>query len=191
MPVHAVIVPVQSNHRERTPQHVADQRASARRALAESARFSGAPLDGYESDSDGRPKPNQGWHWSVSHKRHYVVAAVARNAVGVDGEEVRPHADAAFGEIAAEPEWSRLTARDDNAFIKMWTAKEAVTKALGMGLAGFDGCALVRADADAWALRGGGTDWTVRHIAHHGHIFAVAGRQLDVEWHVPMHGLPG
>ena len=190
MPVHVVILPVQSEHRERTPRHVADQRAAARRALAESARLSGAPLEGYESDDDGRPKPNHGWHWSVAHTRHYVVAAVARHAVGVDVEEVCPRAAADFAEIAAEEEWSLLPARDETAFIKIWTAKEAVTKALGVGLAGFDGCALARADADAWVLRSGGTNWTVRHIFHDGHVFAAAGRELDVQWHLPESGGP-
>lgn len=183
MKLHVVILPVKSEHRERTPQRVEDQRSAARQALAESARLSGAPLDGYESNAMGGPLSNDGWHWSVTHKRHYVAAAVGRAAVGVDVEPIRPRSLAEFAAVATEAEWSLFPARDETAFVMMWTAKEAVTKALGVGLAGFDRCVLVK--AEAWVLGSGGVNWTVRHVVHDGHVFAAAGIELDVEWHVP------
>lgn len=184
MVLHAVILPVSSPHRERAWQRVEDQRLTARRALIASARLSGGPVSGYAYRADGAPIPIDGWHWSVSHKRHYVVAVMAREAVGVDVEAVCPREAAAFAEIASATEWALLPTRDDENFLKLWTAKEAVTKAIGKGLAAFDHCALTRADTAAWTLRCLGKEWSVEHVVHADHLFAIAGRQLNVTWHV-------
>lgn len=185
MLVHAVIRPVISQHPERTPQHVADQRAAARQALVASARLSGAPPEGYTSDDDGVPQVNDGWHWSVSHKRHFVAAVVARDAIGIDVEKICPRDPAAFAQVATATEWALLPARDDDAFSRMWTAKEAVVKALGIGMAGFDECRLTSVGAPGWRLGCAGAAWEVAHVSHAGHTFAVAGPGLKVQWHLP------
>lgn len=185
MLVHAVILPVNSTHPPRTPQHVAQQRLAAQRALVESARLSAAPGDGYAADIQGVPLVNDGWHWSVSHKRHFAVAAVARQPIGVDVEEVRPRDPAALAEIATAAELSIIAARNELTFFQLWTAKEAVTKALGLGLAAFDQCRLMEAGVTQWRLHCGHAEWMVMHHVHAGHLFAAAGQALDVAWHAP------
>lgn len=184
MPVHVVIVPVVSRHNQRTPARVADQHAAARRALIESAQLSGAPESGYDADTNGAPRPNADWHWSIAHKRRFAAAAVSRAPVGVDVEEIRPRDPATFAEIAAEAEWSLLPARDESALFRMWTAKEAVTKALAAGMAAFDDCRLTHVCPACWRLAGRGREWTVVHHLHAGHVFAVAAASPDVQWYV-------
>lgn len=78
---------------------------------------------------------------SLSHSEGHIVVAVARRPVGVDVECVRGGSvDATLvrrtctpGErraLAAEPTRAR-----EAAFLRLWTRKEAVSKAIGAGLA--------------------------------------------------------
>lgn len=182
MLVHAVILPVKAQHSPRTTQHVAQQRATVQRALIESARLSGAPVDGYVATSDGVPLVNDGWHWSVAHKRRCAVAAVARQSIGVDVEEIRPRDPAALAEIATDAELALISERNDFTFFRLWTAKEAVIKALGMGMSAFDNCRLTGTEVTHWCLHCGDAEWMVKHHFCAGHLFAAAGQALDINW---------
>lgn len=125
----------------------------------------------------GRPElasahqPSLGFNWS--HSGEHALIAVARRIVpGIDLERQRPRARAleiaeryfSADEAAA---LAALPAADRSvAFLELWTAKEAVLKALGRGIAfGLDRLSIARGadhlrlqrlegdDADAWQLR--------------------------------------
>lgn len=112
-----------------------------------------------------------GFNWTHSGE-HALIALGRRIAPGIDLERRRPHARAL--EIAERyfsadevSTLAALAASDRNAaFLELWTAKEAVLKALGRGIAfgldrlsiagGADELRLQRLegdDADAWQLR--------------------------------------
>ncbi|MBK7643688.1 MAG: 4'-phosphopantetheinyl transferase superfamily protein [Planctomycetes bacterium] len=114
---------------------VLDQRAAAARAL------SALGLVDPPRIPDGPPLPAQGTHWSVSHTQGAAGAAVAPFALGFDLErarELRPELVRRFLS-PAEPALDPLVA---------WTAKEAVLKKLGLGMAGLSRCAIVARESN-------------------------------------------
>ena len=71
--------------------------------------------------------------------RLVAVAAASGGPVGVDLEEVRGREVAGLAErwfAGRELEWMRRQDDELVAFLQLWTAKEAVGKALGVGLRG-------------------------------------------------------
>ncbi len=94
----------------------------------------------------GKPFLNQninglGLKFNLSHSENYALYAFSLNSeVGIDIEEARPHM--ALFETAslvlAKCEIAQLkalpSAERSSAFLKLWTKKEAISKALGQGL---------------------------------------------------------
>jgi 4'-phosphopantetheinyl transferase len=97
--------------------------------------------------------------FNLSHSGAYAAAAVSRGReLGIDIEEIRP--DIAWRDIAArffsaeETAWLDSMAEPE-AFFRLWTAKEAVLKAVGIGLTAPLDRIRVRPGEDAppWNLR--------------------------------------
>lgn len=82
---------------------------------------------------NGKPYIKGGVYFNLSHSEEYVALAVCSSEVGVDIELVRPYSAAVAKKCytAEEREW--LTKSDDRAFYKLWTGKESIMKATGMG----------------------------------------------------------
>ncbi|MFF0340244.1 4'-phosphopantetheinyl transferase family protein [Kribbella sp. NPDC004875] len=90
-------------------------------------------------DESGRPEI-PGLAVSVSRTHHLVaVAASYDGPLGIDLEERRPRRFAPLADrwfTATEVAWMRDQPDQLNAFLHLWTAKEALGKALGVGLRG-------------------------------------------------------
>ncbi|AUS80346.1 4-phosphopantetheinyl transferase [Actinoalloteichus sp. AHMU CJ021] len=95
-------------------------------------------------EAHGKPvlTPDSGLRFSLSHSGESVVLAVCRGGeVGVDVEEVRENLDVdRLGDTVLCEEEQRTVAalpaeRRQDAFFTYWTRKEAVLKAVGLGLA--------------------------------------------------------
>lgn len=121
------------------------RRATARQMLIHAgAMLLGQPTIAVGHDPNGRPwvraQPSGALQVSVSHCRGVVaVAASVRWPVGVDVEHRRPPAVADIAHRwfdLAEVTWLRQQPDDRQveAFLLLWTAKEASGKALGLGL---------------------------------------------------------
>lgn len=152
------------------------------------------------SEPGGKPSlpltyATHGLTWSLSHTGDKLLMAFSRHVrVGVDlereGREVQAtelshrffHEEEAAA-IAAVPSERRM-----EAFLHYWTAKEAVLKAIGRGLAGsLAGC---RVDWTPWKDHAtvqnwdgdGAADWAVRFVSPFpGHLGAVTAD--GPEWH--------
>jgi len=175
-------------------QRVARQRTQARIALARCAVLAGAPLDGWRQDESDRPIANDGFHWSIAHKRLCAVAAIADCPVGVDVECIKPRTSEHFEEVATPEEWAVLGGRSQRHFFRLWTAKEAVLKSTGVGMAGWDDCRVIRVIDDrrlsvAFDPGAPGSTVEVEHFEHADHIAAVTARG-SVEWTVLSHDDP-
>lgn len=158
----------------------------ARVAARQSARRSGGTLDGFKKDRDGVPLPSNGWHWSVAHKTEYVAGVVGGGPLGIDIEPVRRRSPGLMAKIAGPQEWQLGHEDEWRLFYRFWTAKEAVLKAVGMGLKGLPDCRVVRIDSDfRLTLAYRGKNWTVRQSLRYGHLAAVASSGLPVEWSWP------
>ncbi|WP_255990843.1 4'-phosphopantetheinyl transferase family protein [Chitinolyticbacter albus] len=88
----------------------------------------------------GKPWLASGRHFNVSHAgAHALIAISERGPVGIDIEQVRPidHLAQLTAEVCAAAERVWLDKSDDTTrFHALWSAKEAVLKSWGCGIAG-------------------------------------------------------
>ncbi len=117
-------------------------RRLVRAALEAATGLPGLTLD-LVPDANGRlelgGEPSQAIHFNISHGRIHDAVAVAQGVrVGIDVEEFAPpDRDGVAQAVMSPSEFPRfmgLPARKrDNAFLRLWTRKEAVMKAAGVG----------------------------------------------------------
>jgi 4'-phosphopantetheinyl transferase len=101
-------------------------------------------------DPLGKPRLRSpaGWHFNVSHSLGMGLVAVSDTPVGVDLEPVRPieNADGLVERFFATEEKSAYRALSAAAkpagFLRGWTCKEAVLKAIGIGMRRMEECAV-------------------------------------------------
>lgn len=123
-----------------------DQRRSVCAGLALNAclRAVGLPTDAVIArDRRGKPflsaYPHR--HFSLSHSGSYAVCAMADAPIGIDIQEQRPVAVLPLAERFFAPSEVALLrslpeVERERAFYRLWTAKESILKADGVGLAG-------------------------------------------------------
>lgn len=159
-----------------------------------------APADVPLGDGPGKPRlagAPEGPCFNVAHAGDLALIAVAEREVGVDVEHVdRGPAGLEATALACTP--SEIVALDrlpveqrGPAFLRLWTAKEAYLKAVGVGLAvAPSGVEIGTPDASGLTPVGGDSGWTVRHIVPApGYVGAVAAEGRD--WEVRLRCIDG
>jgi 4'-phosphopantetheinyl transferase len=160
----------------------------AREAVLASARRSGLDhfsLENLKKSDRDVPLPVGDWHWSLSHKTEFVAGVAAPFPVGIDLELPGPRHPGLFDKVGTDAEWECLGGRDWPRFFRLWTAKEAVLKALGVGLAGLGDCRLESIDGQRLALRAGGRRWTAESAAEPKFVAAATLGDATVSWEFP------
>jgi 4'-phosphopantetheinyl transferase len=123
----------------------------------------GKPLDWQEWQVShlGKPFVKSGPQFNLSHAGTRVVAAFSAHPIGVDLEVEQPLDTAMFIRYLhpAEQAFVRAAANPTTAFLTVWTRKEALLKALGIGISKqltVHNCLLERithpADRSTWYL---------------------------------------
>ncbi len=162
--------------------------AEARRVLDLCAAEGGAPVGEWSQDSEGRPLPRAGWYWSIAHRGQYAAAVVSPRPVGIDVEILRPRPEEAFAETGHAEEWALLGGAAPGAFFRLWTAKEAVLKLRGVGMAGWDRCRVKSAlSLSRLIVSFDGIEYDVNQVSLHDAMAAVACEveaNADVSWAV-------
>jgi phosphopantetheinyl transferase len=152
------------------------------------ARYTGDDADSLilEPTPQGKPVlPGSQLRFNLAHSGEVALVAVARDRdVGVDVERVREDADrwALVDHALTAGERRQLQrvapAGRAHAFLSMWTKKEALLKAAGVGLAIEP--ALVELEGDAVVAvppeLGTADDWTVMTVPLPSYVAAVAAR---------------
>lgn len=170
-----VVLPVRRDRAERTPEAVQRQRDAAREALRLCAATCEAPKNGWAQRPDGAPLANDGWRWSISHKRRWACAAISREAVGIDIEEIAARRVPLYDEIGNDEEWALLGGRNWPTFFRLWTMKEATLKANGVGIGALANCRLKCVIEKTRSVVTYLADsWSIEHVAIDNHIVAVA-----------------
>ncbi|TLY37036.1 MAG: 4'-phosphopantetheinyl transferase superfamily protein [Nitrospirae bacterium] len=181
--LHPVILPISLKDRHlKGREAVLAQRRRAREALALSCAASGIAMGVLNKDGVDAPLPFAGNYWSLSHKCRYVAAVVSSSPVGIDIEEIRPRADDLMAYIADEQEWALAARRDWKTFFRYWTAKEAVLKAVGIGLRHLKQARIDRIiDGDNLIVRYESRLWPIRHLNFQDHVVSLT-HDIDVCW---------
>lgn len=154
----------------------------ARRALEMSADKSGIHLDALQQDDRNAPLPSQGNYWSITHKNEYVGGVVCPSPTGIDIEKICPRGKALFRKIADDAEWA-LADTTFTTFFRYWTAKEAVLKAVGIGLRDLSKCRICGVpDALHLNVEYDGNKWQIEHNFFKNHIASVVKNEWMIEW---------
>ncbi|MGD9366469.1 MAG: 4'-phosphopantetheinyl transferase superfamily protein [Desulfobacteraceae bacterium] len=184
--IHPVIMAVPGPERTlKGRDKVTALRRIAREALQHSAQLSGVVLGELEKAGNGAPLPSNGVYWSLTHKSSYVAAVTAPHSIGIDIEKKRTVSEGMYRRIAQSWEWELAPKVSQALFSRYWTAKEAVLKAMGVGLTGLSRCRIAKIlDDTHLELTYDDSVWRVTQywIADH-HIVAVTTDDVDIEWH--------
>ena len=157
----------------------------AREALKLSAGKKNIILEKLLKDRKGVPLPFEGNYWSLTHKPDYVGAVVAPEPTGIDIERFKEVSGAMVRKIAGSREWRLSDAGPHVDFFRFWTAKEAVLKAVGVGMKGLSSCRITRlVDETHMETDYKGRRFSIEHLYFNGHIAAVVDNGFCVEWTV-------
>ncbi len=156
-------------------QGVARTRSRGREALRHAAELaSHGPLP-FRVSGAGAPlaveTPDGRWYWSLANTRGRVVAAVSSAPVGVDVESLDRPRIAPARAFCDEAELRLIGNADPARTLALWTAKEAVLKKAGCGIAELRECRVARRPRPARVV-----------LEHRGRLHRVT--LLRVERHV-------
>jgi 4'-phosphopantetheinyl transferase len=162
---------------------VAELSKMAREALKLSAKKSGVMLGELMKNEDDVPCPCDGNYWSLSHKPKYVTAVVSKDMIGIDIEEIRPRSDSIFNLVASDEEWELSRDRSWHTFFRYWTAKEAVLKAVGIGIGGLKACRIISVpDDNHIVLNYRDRLFRVEQLDYKNHIVSIVKNDNEVKW---------
>ena len=157
----------------------------ARESVMISGQRTGLLPERLETGENGEPLCAGGVCWSLSHKRDYVVGLVSEIPAGIDLEKIKPVSRHLFDRVISEPERREFGGEGpDIVFFRTFTAKEAVLKCTGKGLAGLKDVQVTRVlDACNIDLQYRGRKFRVESICFDGHIASVVKNETDrVDW---------
>lgn len=83
----------------------------------------------------GKPYFPDGPYFSISHSGDYVILGVSELPIGVDIEKLGQYKEKLVRHCCTSEEILWLDTQDKSEFYRLWTGKESIMKALGMGLA--------------------------------------------------------
>lgn len=121
----------------------------------------------------GKPYLSGGACFNISHSGEYVVLAVSENNLGVDIERIGVYKEKLAQRCCTEEEFLWLENRDKSDFFRLWTGKEAVMKATGLGLA-MSARSFSVLPVEDGALLIHGRIWYLSWYELPGHVFCTA-----------------
>ena len=181
--IYPVILAVPDAVKELTPkERVKFLSRHARLALKMSADRSGIRLEELQQDERHAPLPFNGTYWSITHKNEYVGGVVSPSPTGIDIEKICHRTKSLFHKTADEAEWA-LADKSFTTFFRYWTAKEAVLKAVGIGLKDLSRCRISRVlSPHHLDVEYEGNKWRIEHNFFNNHIASIVKNDLMIEW---------
>jgi 4'-phosphopantetheinyl transferase len=124
---------------------------------------------------NGKPYlKNKNMYFNISHSGDYVVLAVADSEIGVDIEKITTYDNAVAARCftQAEQEWLKKQ-RNNESFFTLWTAKESIMKASGLGFSlPPETFCVLPVDSSAHLING--KLYFLNWLTYDGHIICVA-----------------
>ena len=115
------------------------------------------------------------------------VGLVAQAWAYLEGviERIEPRERELHDSLAGADEWAIMGDRSWPSFFRLWTAKEAILKAGGIGIADLLRCQLQTiAESSGMTFHYQDQDWETQHHTHEEHIIAITKGPNTIEWHV-------
>ncbi len=168
---------------------VAHLSSVARKALGYSAKLSGVKFLSLQKAANGAPLPFNGVYWSISHTKLMAAAVLSRRPIGIDVEKVRPRPESLITKVVSGEELALKGEQNVLVyFFRVWTAKEAVLKAEGVGLSGLGRCTTLAVYGDKlMKLTFENKVYHVEQAYLKGHIVSVVSNGEKINWAlVPM-----
>ena len=97
----------------------------------------------------GKPYWENGPYFSISHCKQGIAVAIDDQPIGIDIEAIR-HADADLIERTMNEE--ERVGMDDRKFTRLWTQKEAIVKAQGVGIMSFEQLQKILVESRKWKV---------------------------------------
>ncbi len=165
----------------------------ARTAAGRSSELSGFPVMVFEKEEhSGAPKPAGGIYWSVSHKPGAVGGVVSKRHVGIDIEKIKTVSSALYKKIVTPEEQLLFFSSsgppgahspDAVIFFRVFTAKEAVLKKIGIGIKGLSRAKVVRVTGTTGLIvQYQERKYPVEHFYIDDYIASVTKDLFDVQW---------
>jgi len=157
----------------------------ARECVRLSAEKSGLPLPHEFPKGDrGEPLPVQGVNWSLSHKKSCVAGIASCWKSGIDVERLRPVSDGLVRRICQPGELELFECRESvGMFFRVFTAKEAVLKLKGVGLAGLSRVRITSVpDHDSLVAEYDGSPVTIIHFWMDDHLVSMVNNGSEINW---------
>lgn len=89
----------------------------------------------WKYNEHGKPYIEGGPYFSISHCKEGIAVAIDDQPIGIDIEAIRPVKEDLIERVMNEEE---RVGMDDRKFTRLWTRKEAVVKAQGVGIRSFE-----------------------------------------------------
>jgi len=111
-----------------------------------------------------------GPYFSISHCKEGIAVAIDDQPIGIDIEAIRPAKEDLVERVMNEEERLQITGYGlpDRMFTRLWTQKEAVVKAQGVGIRSFE---QVQKILDIG-------DWKVESVEKEKYIYSIAYGEL-------------
>ncbi len=156
------------------------------KSLKASGQRSGFYPEKLTKAENGQPLPFNGIFWSVSHKTEYTAGLVSKSAAGIDLERIKDVSEPLFKRIVKSHERKCFKEDDHNIiFFRCFTAKEAVLKAVGIGLIGLSNVNIIKVvDSNNILLRYKKDEYKVEHIFFDKYIVSVVKDNYKVSWQI-------
>ncbi len=120
-------------------------------------------LSTFNYEKYGKPYVVNGPYFSISHCKAGIAVAIDGQPVGIDIETIR-HADEEL--IARTMNEEERVGMDNRKFTRLWTQKEAVVKAQGVGICSFEQLQGIRSQESGFRIQTFDAEKYIYSIAH-------------------------
>jgi 4'-phosphopantetheinyl transferase len=166
------------------------QTMCAKQCVYASGQKAGLVPEKLEKGENGQPLPSNNVFWSVTHKGEYAGGLVSESVAGIDIEKIKNISPALFDRIVNHNEKKCFNSEKDSIiFFRCFTAKEAVLKSVGVGLAGLSDILIIKVDDSLnIRLKYKDTKYWVEHIFFDKYVASVVKndgkKSYQVEWQI-------